>query len=64
MGAFLQKEMTIDRRAGAAVPRQKGRKMTRTEQNIYESWDEETKDFDWEKYQELCDIADYWDCEE
>lgn len=44
--------------------RQKGRKMTRADQNAYECWDEENKEFDWEEYQKLCDIADYWDCEE
>lgn len=38
--------------------------MTRANQNAYECWDEDVKEFDWEEYQELCDIADYWDCEE
>nr|DAD81920.1 MAG TPA: hypothetical protein [Siphoviridae sp. ctAvK3]DAE15116.1 MAG TPA: hypothetical protein [Siphoviridae sp. ctdVv30] len=38
--------------------------MTRAEQNAYECWDEENKEFDWEEYQKLCDIADYRDCEE
>lgn len=38
--------------------------MDRTEQNIMECYDSETKTFDWENYQYLCDIADYWDCEE
>lgn len=33
----------------------------RAEQNVIECLDEE---FDWEEYQYLCDIADYWDCEE
>lgn len=37
--------------------------MTRAEQNVYECWDED-REFDWEKYQEFCDIADYWDSEE
>lgn len=38
--------------------------MTRAEQNIYECSDEGSKEFDWEEYQELCDIGDYWNCEE
>lgn len=38
--------------------------MTRAEQNVMECWDEENKEFDWDKYQYLCDCADYWDCEE
>lgn len=38
--------------------------MTRVEQNITECWDEETQEFDWDLYQYLCDIAEYWDCEE
>ena len=38
--------------------------MTRVEQNIAECWDEEAQEFDWEQYQYLCDIADYWECEE
>ncbi len=50
--------------AGRAKARQKGRKMTRADQNAYECWGEESKEFDWEEYQKLCDIADYWDCEE
>lgn len=37
--------------------------MTRAEQNVFECWDE-NDGFDWEEYQELCDFADYWDCEE
>lgn len=36
--------------------------MTRAEQNINECWDEENKEFDWDKYQHLCDCAEYWDC--
>lgn len=36
--------------------------MDRTEQDILECCTEDG--FDWEKYQELCDIADYWDMEE
>lgn len=38
--------------------------MTRAEQNAYECWNEGSKEFDWEEYQALCDIGDYWDCEE
>lgn len=34
----------------------------RVEQNITEC---DTEDgFDWETYQYMCDIADYWGCEE
>ena len=36
----------------------------RVDTNIYECYDEETGDFDWEEYQYLCDIAEYWECEE
>lgn len=32
-----------------------------TDQSIDECWDEDTKDFDWNEYQYLCDIAEYWD---
>lgn len=38
--------------------------MTRNEQDILECWDEETKEFDWDEYQHLCDIAEYWDSED
>lgn len=38
--------------------------MSRTEQNIFECWDEDNQEFDWDEYQHLCDIADYWECEE
>ena len=38
--------------------------MTRNEQDIQECWDGEKKEFEWGEYQYLCDIADYWDCEE
>lgn len=38
--------------------------MTRNEYDIEVCWDEDTKEFDWEGYQYLCDIADHWDCEE
>ena len=34
----------------------------RVRQNVEECWN--GKEFDWEEYQHLCDIADYWDCEE
>lgn len=36
--------------------------MDRVEQNVMECWD--GKEFDWEEYQYLCDITDYWDCED
>ena len=39
-------------------------RMTRAEQNVSECWDEETEEFDWDLYQELCDMAEYWDSEE
>lgn len=38
--------------------------MVRAEQNAFECWDDENEEFDWEEYQELCDFAEYWDCEE
>lgn len=38
--------------------------MTRNEQDIMECWDEENKEFDWEEYQKLCNIAEYWECDE
>lgn len=38
--------------------------MSRNEQDILECYDEENKEFDWERYQQLCDIADYWGCDE
>lgn len=38
--------------------------MTRNEQDILECYDEDNKNFDWELYQQLCDIADYWEAEE
>lgn len=38
--------------------------MTRNDYDIELCWDEETEEFDWDKYQYLCDIAEYWDCEE
>lgn len=34
----------------------------RVEQNIIECDIDEG--FDWETYQYMCDIADYWECEE
>ena len=34
----------------------------RVEQNIMECDTDEV--FDWETYQYMCDIADYWECEE
>lgn len=34
----------------------------RVEQNIIECDTDE--EFDWETYQYMCDIADYWECEE
>lgn len=38
--------------------------MSRNEQDILECYDKENKEFDWEAYQQLCDIADYWECDE
>lgn len=38
--------------------------MTRAEQNARDCWNEEAKEFDWEAYQELCDIAEYWEMDE
>lgn len=38
--------------------------MTRNEQDVRECWNETTEEFDWERYQELCDNAEYWDSEE
>ncbi len=38
--------------------------MTRNEQDIMECWDEENQEFDWDRYQYLCDIAEEWDMEE
>lgn len=38
--------------------------MTRNEYDIEQCWDEESREFDWDEYQRLCDIADYWSCEE
>ena len=46
------------------VPVEASRPMTRNEYDIQECWDEETREFDWEHYQHLCDIAEYWGCEE
>ena len=36
--------------------------MSRVEQNIIEC--QNGKDFDWDQYQQLCDIADYWEADE
>jgi hypothetical protein len=38
--------------------------MTRNEQDIMECWDEDNKTFDWDRYEYLCDIAEYWDMDE
>ena len=38
--------------------------MTRNEYDIEECLDRETGEFDWDRYQYLCDIAEYWGCEE
>lgn len=38
--------------------------MTRNEYDVDVCYDNETKEFDWDMYQYLCDIADYADCEE
>ena len=39
-------------------------KVSRNEQDILECMDTESGEFDWDRYQELCDIAEYWECEE
>ena len=36
--------------------------MDRVEQNILESYNSDGS-FDWEIYQYLCDIGDYWGCD-
>ena len=38
--------------------------MTRNEYDVQLCWNEETEEFNWEEYQYLCDIAEYWDCDE
>lgn len=38
--------------------------MTRNEQDIMECWDPDTKEFDWDSYQYLCDCAEYCGSEE
>lgn len=38
--------------------------MTRNEYDIMECCDEENKEFDWDEYQKLCDIAENWGCDE
>jgi hypothetical protein len=40
------------------------REETRAQQDARECYDAKSGEFDWDKYQELCDIADYWDMEE
>ncbi len=37
---------------------------TRNDYDVHECWDEETKTFDWDTYQYLCDCAEHWGCEE
>lgn len=36
----------------------------RVEQNLSECWNDECGEFDWDEYQYLCDVADYWDMDE
>lgn len=36
----------------------------RVQQNIAECQDVKTNEFDWDQYQELCDIAEYWETED
>lgn len=36
----------------------------RAQRDVEECWDEETKEFDWDRYQYLCDIAEYWGMDE
>lgn len=38
--------------------------MTRNEQDILECCGEDGEEFDWETYQYLCDIAEYWECDD
>ena len=38
--------------------------MTRAEENVIMCYDAETGEFDWDEYQYLCDIAEYWGVEE
>ena len=38
--------------------------MTRNEQDVMECVNDETQEFDWDLYQYLCDIREYWDMEE
>lgn len=38
--------------------------MTRNEYDIQLCWNEEDEEFDWDLYQELCDAAEDWACEE
>ena len=38
--------------------------MTRNEYDIEECLDKETGEFDWDRYQYLCDIAEEFGCEE
>lgn len=38
--------------------------MTMTEQDVLECYDEDNKKFDWDLYQQLCVIADYWNVED
>ena len=37
---------------------------SRNEQDVRECFNADTGEFDWNKYQELCDISEYWDCPE
>ncbi len=36
----------------------------RVQENIFECSDPDPRKFDWDRYQELCDMADYWGCDE
>ena len=38
--------------------------MTIDKYDVESCYDAETKDFDWDLYQTLCDIADYWSDDE
>lgn len=38
--------------------------MTRNEYDILQCTNEETGEFDWDEYQHLCDIAEYWNMDE
>lgn len=38
--------------------------MTRADYDVMQCWNEEDREFDWDEYQHLCDIAEEWDLDE